>query len=1532
VIFIGDDMKRASIVFLLLLWLNVLYSQNMTANLSTDYWTMCSGAHANLEQFSYYEPDIIASRVNELERFNGISKYYILQLFGLELSPISYSSSLSNLQTLSNTYHNKQLSDINKLIMESRDEYATARSEYQSYLSSVMSLGVDCDEYLNRNDSIGYSNCLVESEMFGNYINNANIKECLIAQFENPDKVDLTSDKIRDTAAQDVLECFEHTSIGDTGPVFGFIGEIVNGLTGSNDHYRKSLTNIISSLKKLNDAYNQLHSINKNEIETIRYMGASSDEYDPDIRSEFENVTEQIGSMSLSPECHRNLAIGKKYGNSYIGSWFVEDALEGQSYDSELWKNRIGEASFGTSTANLIYMSGCNIFGVFEPIGPMASQLCVLANDWGTDTVRSIMESLNTERLTSISQVYPLIYSRIVMYNLVSDNGLLVTEMNAYDALQHIKQDMDDKDSMLESQYNLCHKTLNKNKGELDFHNIGKIDVTKYVLSGDINVDEDYEIYDYNSNLERINSMIDNMTYNYEVAKATKKSMENGYAVRYKSFMSAISLCKKSNTKINDTLSHAADDVALFEDFVRNKINTCKQHSSNPNSQYLTNLAREKCDSAEQKFMGAHDVGSLGDRFKLLEESNTLADSSIAYYENRLSDDQVALIKSTLSTYKDYIDCAGKDNVPVSVTAFHKELYNSFSKCIDPKDDESILNCVDIPGRVAQRITELKIHEKQANSGLISRYASLKSKLSNKRVQMALPSDFSNKYSDVSKYFNNDDLNYDIFFCHANDVDSKLATLENEWDNAEKVTLSQILGQYAQVHTVGSAPVIDTKTCNNITIDIYNPTQLNGSNIEFVINKNIDFIQNDIVSKSSDIGSVVSTRSGVKVKMNYVRPNSHYSVKIMRCAVMLSTISKTESFDYVSQSDCVGSATLKFKGYESPLYGAVVYIVVPEHSHITESTLNGRRITGSLVGSDKVKFVTTLNDKNVQTLYVRFQCSSPVKIEKENIIIKNETSKIMTSYDLKISDASYLFKDTNVLVTDADAHDISSFQITYNGAPVTAVQTLSSHGITYSFHVGEIAPGLTYTFHVSYVIDNIAEYVMNLRDKVSPLVAKYGTADQKQELNNINSLIQQEKYQQALPLLIRLQGEIEESAMDSTIAKQRYDDNVNRTIEQLNSLENFSSIMSQNGFDNLSSITDTAEQLLSMANTEYLNGNYTGASQLLDNTSSLIDIDTSAYLTTLFNSLYSDYESVCDEYYQLNIVNATADDLISELARIERDMRSSVTPDSLSEYKDKLQQLKTIVSQLKSEVDMSFLSSVDKFRKDVLSMSSLNDKYSVWYSFVKSHKTTSGQHILNFPITPSDLKKTISKAQSHLTTLDKYTNNPQKLKAAWDKGATVRQLFYQKRKTFNDTIRLMVNMTGTYLLSGRQKYEICKNLVSEKGITEYDDDLEEINSVLDSASKYLKSGDYGKALVYSYTGMAAVEALIDEVNAPESKPADMTFIIISLSTVIVIGLILYFIFGRSSNGNSGNGVALFTDKNKKHPKKLTKVKTLQDQS
>jgi len=98
----------------------------------------------------------------------------------------------------------------------------------------------------------------------------------------------------------------------------------------------------------------------------------------------------------------------------------------------------------------------------------------VLANDWGTDTVRSIMESLNTERLTSISQVYPLIYSRIVMYNLVSDNGLLVTEMNAYDVLQHIKQDMDNKDSMLESQYNLCHKTLNKNKGELDFHNIGK--------------------------------------------------------------------------------------------------------------------------------------------------------------------------------------------------------------------------------------------------------------------------------------------------------------------------------------------------------------------------------------------------------------------------------------------------------------------------------------------------------------------------------------------------------------------------------------------------------------------------------------------------------------------------------------------------------------------------------------------------------------------------------------------------------------------------------------------------------------------------------------------------------------------------------------------------------------------------------------------------------------------------------------------------------------------------------------------------
>jgi len=33
----------------------------------------------------------------------------------------------------------------------------------------------------------------------------------------------------------------------------------------------------------------------------------------------------------------------------------------------------------------------------------------------------------------------------------------------------------------------------------------------------------------------------------------------SGYAIRYKNFMSAISLCEKSNTKINDTLSHAAD-------------------------------------------------------------------------------------------------------------------------------------------------------------------------------------------------------------------------------------------------------------------------------------------------------------------------------------------------------------------------------------------------------------------------------------------------------------------------------------------------------------------------------------------------------------------------------------------------------------------------------------------------------------------------------------------------------------------------------------------------------------------------------------------------------------------------------------------------------------------------------------------------------------------------------------------------------------------------------------------------------------
>jgi len=1486
---------------------------NTVHTATDDVWSECNLMHSDIEETIDYES---IEHAPFFEPAGTINKYFVLQLFGMGMDNIDYSIKLKEIDTTKN----KRFPEASQLINNSREDYNNAMENYYAFKSSI-SLLTDlshiitdvCNVYLELNDTENYETCMNNTDLFMYYVNNAHLSSCL-EPFQNKGlaRIDMSSEPERNKIINETFSCFEATSLGMQDTFQMYTEDYVfESIYTTSSLYASSYRNMSLAVQNAVAAYNLLHSSNIEKINELKKRGVLSDKYNPEIRSDFEDAIRPVISMSLNPSCHRDADAGRKYDNVFYSSVVYNAAVKGGNTFPSFYDIYLPQ-SFFSDQRSFFGECGFDIFCYYR------------------QNIQKRKNNYLEARMDFLETAFPLILSRVILYDLVSDHGLIQRELETYDALIKIEKRMDDEDALLMQKTASCSNELTKKLNYLDQDKISIINIEDYINSGIVSYWEGYEVTNYKHKIKQFHDTVEQINKKSSTAENILLSDDNSYALRYELFSEALLLCTQTSGEITQTSANAHHDIELLEDYTIALVRDCEIYPQNPVSQALNNIARQKCKQAGDKLKLAQAQNNSGNRFVLLKQANELALQSIILYENNISEKNVLQYNYLIQNYEDYITCAEKDGVPKSIINMHKVYLQTYKDCA--QGNTNALNCLHLPDNIKNHITLLQQNEKQANTDIIDKYFSLQTEFANARVNEYVPLSVSSEFTKLSIYFSDseNDLKYEYFFCNADNIRNKLSQLEAQWRASKTSTLEQILSSTAEVHITGPSPHLDKKTCTNITITVYNPTEISGENVTFLMNKNLDILESDITSKSLEIKYVSTSSKGVSIELQKVEPFSKYSLTAQRCAVMLWSVSKKEIFDYISPSQGQGSVTLRFKAAEIPLESARLFVAVPSQSEIKSARYNGQDIgcqvlsngidTDNCDCSDCAYFSFTVNDKTSNSLYFETIFPSPISIRIENLTVSNLSSETIVDYDLVVSDAIYKFTDTKIALNDAADKDVASFSVTDQfGNELLKTKKFTNKGLLYSFTANQILPGKSYVYHVNYKIDKIEQYVFELSNELSPLVSVYGSDKQKEKFALAENYISQNDFAKAAKELIKLKAELDNVVARENNAKKLYDAELSIVKDKLNQKQNLSNFLQDNGFEKVSVLDTVAPQFIVMEQ-QYSAGNYTGALSLLRSVSAKLNFDDNEYVSLLVQNILNDYESSKEKYYSMEIKNITADNLIKQVTKTERELRAGTDFEKMSEFKNNVGQFVLLVNEIEQEHETVLLAEIEQFRSDTIYLTRFKEDYKVWYESTKNQKTVGGAPLFTFAVSASELDKVVSKAQTLLSKIDKNSNPKQ----TWKKARTERNTFYQKFNTSKNTAGLLQNMSTVYLDSGRQSAEICAALVTEKNLGQYSDDVDKINELLDSGEQYLASGDYGRALVYSYTGMAAAEALTDNITENEKQTSLSTqTIVIAIATLVLALIVLFFVFG----GNRKN----LSNQNKdetqtKYMKKLSKIK------
>ncbi|MCC7569928.1 hypothetical protein KO465_01115 [Candidatus Micrarchaeota archaeon] len=1402
------------------------------------------------------------------------NRYLILKMSGLSLDKIKYSDEL--LYSHSH-YEETNFQNVLENIRDSSKEYDNAYENYAKFKNDYKSI------FPNLCAASPYYDSCLEANKFYYFIDTQELEGCMEAfESNNLNAFSISSDTSsgRVKASFDCLGGLEYGTIISSD----LSSEIFTSLflDKMNGYYDEAYTSNADTISKLVSSYNSLHLLNSRKASDLADKGILDGEYNSTLQEKYKQNVRELYSMSTSPECNSHSLSNIQYNNVYYSSQYF--------YASSMCTP--ATLTERPAVGHIIY-----------------------------DYYFNVLDFMGDVKKSDVAKMYPLVFSRVILYNLVSDNGLLVREIKIYKELADTENEMFLLDKHLETNYQTCESTTKTKKEQLEKQNLDKINIFYYVNSGILKY-PDNEIYDYNGEIEEVNEAYSNMTDKAAIASSTSMAQPSYYSLRYKNYNSAILNCRDIQNQINKLNTRAQADLNLFDTFVSNKIKECQNKKSNADFYYMSRRGNEKCQEASDVYDSITPSDSYGDKFVKLESAYNLAVVASNYYDNSLSDDDVIEINYLLGLYKTKIDCAKTDGVLTNITSIHTGYYNIYAECVDPDKDITFLDCFNIQDKIALKINELDIAEGEANLHLIERYTMFQTNFTNPRILNHLPLSFQNSKNNLDKYFNGNDFDYNVVYCNMKNIESEMNSIELEWETAKKQALSESMGETSTVYVFGESPVLDKKTCTSVELKINNPTNIEGRNVIFFIDRDLDILSYDFDNISSSIEYIRKNQNRLEIKMKYVNAFDSFTLTANRCELMVWTISKTIDFDYISASSGKGNINLKIESSEAPLDGAKIYISIPETSLINSARFNSVETLSELIGSgseSEALFQLNLIKKTPNQLSFNIEFASPIETDIRNKVISDSVVNPSIKYDLIVSDATFVFSKTKIVVTDAEAGSISNFAVTDNlGKSLTTTTSQTTEGTMYSFNVDSINPSSTYTYHVSYTINNLVEYVLSLRESVGYIVNAYGTTTHKQTLSNIDSLINQNKHKEALPLLLDLKYEIEEHASKQKQSKQIYDDEIEETAQKLKDFEEFNEEIVEHGFEDLDQI-QKVKDLLEQAKQAYESGDYKTAADLLRQAKSLMDIDYNQYLSDIMKELLLEFETLKTDYYSMEIYDPNVEELIEQIHLLERELRGHFSMENLSNLKEKINDLNLLLNQIKSSQSEDFLTEIAQFKQDVLDTTVLMGKYKQWHNDIHTKKTVGGSPLYSFPITPSKLEPYITKSQTLVTKLDKYENDIAKLKTEWATGQNTKNLFYQQKDTLNKTIQNMESQAEVYLTSGTQRLKICEEFVAEKGLeAQYSSDLTKIQNVLDQGSDYLSKGDYGNALLYTYTGMAAAEALSDELSREKSNELDITLVAVGLTTLIIVGLIVYFVFGKS-----GGEVSLFNRKQEKEPAKKT---------